>query len=46
MKKILFIMACMTGVFMASCEKDPDMGELDADLEKMFIKNMLNGKKE
>lgn len=32
MKKILFIMACMTGVFMASCEKDPDMGELDADL--------------
>lgn len=31
MKKILF-MVCMAGLFMSSCEKDPDMGKLDADL--------------
>lgn len=31
MKKILLI-ACMAGSFLISCEKDPDMGELDANL--------------
>lgn len=31
MKKIL-LMVCMVGLFVTSCEKDPDMSRLDADL--------------
>lgn len=32
MKKSLFLVSCMAAGLLASCEKDPDMGQLDADL--------------